>query len=173
MATDRKRFVVFKTALGPAGVVGGKKGIKRVLLPGAKRPTLVRTIREEFPDAEEDGRGLAGAAKSITRYFETGRLTGRAPRLDLEGVTGLRRDVYDALGEIPPGETVTYAELAARIGHPGAHRSVGTALSRNPVPLLVPCHRVLRSDGGLGGFTAEGGVDLKRRMLELEGTLPV
>jgi methylated-DNA-[protein]-cysteine S-methyltransferase len=82
-----------------------------------------------------------------------------------------RRAVYEALREVEPGETVTYAELAGRIGRPGAHRSVGTALSRNPAPVFVPCHRVVRSDGGLGGFTAEGGLALKREMLTLEGAI--
>lgn len=169
MANDESRYLVFETALGPAALVGGPGGVKAAILPGLKARALRAEVRRRFPDAVEGERGLKAAAGALVRYFETGRLPKRLPRMDLDEVTGLRRKVYEALTEVPAGETVTYAELARRIGHPGAHRSVGTALSRNPIPVFVPCHRVLRSDGGLGGFTAEAGIELKRRMLELEG----
>jgi len=166
------RFLIFDTARGPAALVGGRAGIREVVLPGLARAALRREVVRRHPDAEEDGTGLRQAAAAVRRFFETGRLTGRPPRLDLEGVGDFRRRVYEALREVPRGGTVTYGELARRIGRPGAHRSVGTAVSRNPVPLFVPCHRVVRSDGSLAGFTPEGGVELKRAMLELEGALP-
>jgi methylated-DNA-[protein]-cysteine S-methyltransferase len=169
MANDETRYHVFETVFGPAGVVGGGAGLRAVILPGLGMKALRGEIRRRWPDAREEGRGLKAAAGALARYFETGRLPKKRPRLDLGEVSDLRREVYEALAEIPAGETVTYAELARRIDRPGAHRSVGTALSRNPIPVFVPCHRVLRSDGGLGGFTAEGGIELKRRMLELEG----
>ena len=172
METDPIRYLVFDTALGPAAVAGGNRGVCGVVLPGLTRKELAKEVVRRFPGATESTRGLRGAATAIRKYFESGRLGGRRAKLDLDGVTGLRRKVYDALAEVPAGETVTYAELARRSGHPGAHRSVGSAVARNPVPLLIPCHRVVRVDGGLGGFTAEGGIDLKRWMLELEGARP-
>jgi methylated-DNA-[protein]-cysteine S-methyltransferase len=172
MSTEVLRYLVFETAFGPAAVAGGPRGVRGVVLPGLAKRELVSEVRRRFPGAMESARGLTGTATAIRKYFETGRLAGRRARLDLEDVTGLRRKVYDALVEVPAGETVTYAELARRVGHPGAHRSVGSAVARNPVPLLIPCHRVVRADGGLGGFTAEGGVDLKGRMLALEGVMP-
>jgi methylated-DNA-[protein]-cysteine S-methyltransferase len=172
MSTDAIRYLVFDTALGPAAVAGGSRGVRGVVLPGLARKALVREVRRRFPGAMESARGLAGTAAAIRNYFETGRLGRRRAKLDLGEVTGLRRKVYDALAEVPRGETITYGELARRVGHPGAHRSVGSAVARNPVPLLIPCHRAVRSDGGLGGYTAEGGTDLKRWMLEIEGARP-
>jgi methylated-DNA-[protein]-cysteine S-methyltransferase len=171
MTTEAKKFLIFDTTEGPAAVVGGSGGIAGVILPGLRRSALGREIARRFPGAREGERGLKGAAAALASYFETGRLPARLPRLDLSGIGGIRKKVYEALARLPAGRTVTYAELAQRIGHPGAHRSVGSALARNPVPVFVPCHRVIRSDGGMGGFTAEGGIELKRRMLELEGAL--
>jgi methylated-DNA-[protein]-cysteine S-methyltransferase len=163
------RYRILDTALGPAAVAGGREGLRAVLLPGGGRGALEREILRRFPGAVEDPLCLAAASRAVTGYFRTGRLAASAVRLDLSGTKGLRAEVYAALRKVPAGETVTYAELARRIGRPGACRSVGTALARNPLPVFVPCHRVLRTDGGLGGFTAEGGIDLKRAMLRLEG----
>jgi methylated-DNA-[protein]-cysteine S-methyltransferase len=166
---EKVRYRILETTFGPAAVAGGRAGVASVLLPGGSRPGLVREILRRHPGAVEDARCHAAASRALAGYFRTGRLAAAAVRLDLSGVGGLRADVYAALRQVPAGETVTYAELACRIGRPGACRSVGTALSRNPLPVFVPCHRVLRTDGGLGGFTAEGGVERKRAMLRLEG----
>lgn len=171
MARPETNYVLVDTAEGTAALVGGRTGLREVILPGLAPAALRREVLRRHPGAEEDDRGLRGAARSLARYFETGRLAAGRTRLDLGGVDGLRRAVYEELGRIPAGETVTYAALARRIGRPGAHRSVGTALGRNPLPVFVPCHRVVRTDGGLGGYTAEGGVELKRRMLEREGAI--
>ena len=160
---------IFDTVKGPAAVAGSSAGLCLVLLPGLGRRALRAEVRRRLPDAVESDRGLKTAAAAVARYFESGSLPKTRVRLDLEGVGNFRREVYEALCEVAPGETVTYSELARRIGRPAAHRSVGTALSRNPVPLFVPCHRVIRTDGGLGGFTAEGGIELKECMLALEG----
>lgn len=165
------RFGIVETSLGPAAVVGGVAGLTAVILPGFAPKALRSEIRRRFPDAIESERGLKTAARAVARYFETGRMPAKPPRLDLSGLPPFRRTVYEELMRIPSGGTVTYRELADRIGRPGAHRSVGTALSRNPIPLFVPCHRVVRTDGGMGGFTAEGGIELKRSMLALEGAL--
>jgi methylated-DNA-[protein]-cysteine S-methyltransferase len=171
METETVRYQIADTALGPAAVVGGSGGVKAVVLPGLGRGALKKEVRRRFPGAREDARGLARARKALESYFDRGRVPGAGVGLDLADVGPFRKAVYDELVKIPPGEMVTYAELARRIGKPGAHRSVGTALSRNPVPVFVPCHRVVRTDGGMGGFTAEGGVELKREMLRLEGAL--
>ncbi len=162
------RTTIFDTVKGPAAVAGSNAGLCLVILPGLGRRALRAEVRRRLPDAPESDRGLKTAASAVARYFESGKLPKKSLRLDLEGVGNFREAVYEALAEVGAGETVTYSELARRIGRPGAHRSVGTALSRNPVPLFVPCHRVLRADGGLGGFTAEGGLELKAFMLALE-----
>ena len=114
------------------------------------------------PVSAAQERHLRGAVEALRGYFR-----GRAPRLpelDLAG-SDFDRQVWRALVEIPWGETVTYGELAARLGKPGAARAVGSANGRNPIPILVPCHRVVAS-GGLGGYS--GGLDVKRWLLAHE-----
>jgi len=95
--------------------------------------------------------------------------------LDLRGIPAFERRVYEVARTLRPGETSTYGEIARKLGDPSASRAVGGALGRNPFPLVVPCHRVLAADGGLGGFSASGGTALKRRLLQIEGArgLPV
>jgi methylated-DNA-[protein]-cysteine S-methyltransferase len=88
--------------------------------------------------------------------------------LDMNGVPAFRRRVYEVARAIPPGETRSYGEIAARLGAPGSARAVGQALGRNPFPIIVPCHRVLAAGGKIGGFSANGGVGTKLRMLALE-----
>jgi methylated-DNA-[protein]-cysteine S-methyltransferase len=92
--------------------------------------------------------------------------------VELEGVGPFARKVYDAAREIPIGKTSTYGELAKKLGQPKAVRAVGRALARNPIPLIIPCHRILAADGKPGGFSAHGGAVTKLKLLALEG-LPV
>jgi methylated-DNA-[protein]-cysteine S-methyltransferase len=107
---------------------------------------------------------LAEAAAQLEAYFE-GKLRRFDLPLDLGG-TGFQRRVWEHLVEIPYGETRTYAQVAAAIGHPSAIRAVGAANGQNPVAIIVPCHRVIRTGGGLGGYG--GGLDAKRALLDLE-----
>ena len=89
--------------------------------------------------------------------------------LDLEDTPAFERRAYQAARAVPPGQTTTYGAIAATLGEPGAARAVGQAMGRNPFPIVVPCHRVLAISGGLGGFSAGGGVATKLRMLAIEG----
>jgi methylated-DNA-[protein]-cysteine S-methyltransferase len=122
-------------------------------------------------DAPRDGRrddaALGPAARQIAQYFARERTTFDLP-LDLQG-TDFERAVWAAVAAIGYGETATYGELAARIGHPGAARAVGAANGRNPVALIVPCHRVIGAGGALTGYAY--GLERKRALLELEGVL--
>lgn len=131
----------------------------------------------DFPSAKTQRESPAAAPDAVTRRWHatTGRalldaLAGRKPRalppLDLSSGTPFQREVWTALGRIPCGETLSYGELAHAIGRPKAVRAVGGACGANPIPVLVPCHRVLAADGRLGGFTA--GLDWKRRLLKAE-----
>jgi methylated-DNA-[protein]-cysteine S-methyltransferase len=166
------RYAIVDTPVGPVGLVRGPAGYRAVLLPGPGGKTAVRRrIRSAWPDAREDAGALEDGVAAIRAWAEGGRPPRRRLRLDLEGVSPFHRRVYDALRKIPRGRTRTYGEVAARAGSPGAHRSVGSALARNPLPVLIPCHRVVRSGGGLGGFSAPGGLALKERMLRLEGAI--
>ena len=105
----------------------------------------------------------------ITTYFEGARVNfTRDIPVVLDGFSSFCRSVLTACREIKFGQTVSYSELAKKVGRPAASRAVGNALAENPLPLIIPCHRVVRSNGKLGGFSAPGGISLKKKMLELE-----
>jgi methylated-DNA-[protein]-cysteine S-methyltransferase len=103
--------------------------------------------------------------KELKEYFESGR-EEFTQRIVLTGGTEFEKAVWHALMEIPYGETRTYKWLAEKIGKPNASRAVGQALSRNPIPIIIPCHRIIESDGTIGGYS--GGIDIKRRLLDIE-----
>ena len=115
---------------------------------------------------------VSAAIDSVQRLLRGERNDLSNIRLDLESQTPFRRRVYEAARRIAPGTTVSYGELAARLGQPGASRAVGQALGRNPFAIVVPCHRILAAGGRTGGFTANGGVTTKLRLLELESAVP-
>jgi len=114
--------------------------------------------------AESGNAFLRAAERQLREYFDGARREFDLP-LDLRG-TPFQLQVWRALTQIPYGETRTYAQIASQIGHPKATRAVGSANGRNPVPIIVPCHRVIATGGGLGGYSA--GLDFKRRLLALE-----
>lgn len=106
--------------------------------------------------------------RSIETYFKNGQGDFSGYKFDLDGMTPFQRSVLEAISKIPAGETMTYGEVAAAAGKPGAARAVGNVMAHNPIPLMLPCHRVVASNG-LGGFT--GGLEVKRKLLKLEGAL--
>lgn len=114
----------------------------------------------------EDARVVAAR---VARHLETGREDLSDVPVDLAAVSGFHRTVLEALRAVPAGETVSYGELARRVGNPGASRAVGGAMARNPIPVVVPCHRVLATGGRLGNYSGARGVDTKRALLSLEG----
>jgi methylated-DNA-[protein]-cysteine S-methyltransferase len=161
---------IFATAIGGCGIAWSDAGIAAVLLPeGSKAATRAR-LRRLFPAAREAV--PAGAVQDAIGRIgtllrgETAELAGIV--LDMSGIGEFERRVYALARTIPPGATLTYGEVAARIGDKGAARAVGRALGRNPFPIIVPCHRVLAAAGGLGGFSAPGGVTTKLRLLAIE-----
>jgi len=110
------------------------------------------------------------ARRQLDEYFAHRRTAFDVP-VDWSLSAGFRRTVLQALADVPYGHVVTYRDLAERTGRPGASRAVGGAMASNPVPIIVPCHRVLRTGGGLGGYSGAGGLDTKRTLLALEGAL--
>ena len=127
-------------------------------------------LAARFPGSEEAEPPpfVADAAARIVRLLSGERVDFADVPLDLSEASELERKVYAAALRIPCGEVRTYGEIAREIDAPGAAQAVGVALGRNPVPILVPCHRVLASGGKSGGFSAPGGVSTKFRMLEIE-----
>jgi len=159
----------FDTALGRMGVAASARGVVRVALPGdaAAMADLASRGDDTSRAAAADAMAEA-AARELVEYAAGQRRTFTVP-VCLDGLTPFRVAVALALRQVPFGRTVTYGELARRAGRPGAARAVGQAMAANPVPILVPCHRVVAAEG-LGGFG--GGAALKRRLLALEGVVP-
>ncbi|HEX8655864.1 MAG TPA: methylated-DNA--[protein]-cysteine S-methyltransferase [Allosphingosinicella sp.] len=128
-------------------------------------------LEARFPGATEADPPsfVADAVALIGRLLRGEKVDLGGIPVDPEGASALERKVYEAARRIPCGEVRTYGEIAREIGVPGSAQAVGAALGRNPIPIVVPCHRVLASAGRSGGFSAPGGVDTKFRMLEIEG----
>ena len=181
-ATASGHFL-FDTALGVVGIAWTSRGITRLQLPGsdpADTERLLTAVRNGFPRPEcaADARvrlerllppKIAAAVGLLRRYATGEPVDLAAVPVDLPHVSDFRRDVYRAARRIAHGEVLSYGELADRAGHAGAYRETGSAMGSNPVPLLVPCHRVLAAGRKPGGFSAPGGVATKLRLLALEG----
>lgn len=162
---------IFKTSLGFCGLAWTAHGIAGVQLPERDQKATRERLQARFPGFEQSP---VPTNIRIVRDGITALLSGRPQEfadvvLDVRAITPFRRKVYDSARTILRGNSLTYGELAKRIGAPGSARAVGQALGCNPFPVIVPCHRVLASGGKTGGFTAEGGVATKLRMLVLEG----
>jgi len=164
-------YALFDTAIGSCGVVWGERGIAGVHLPDANPARTRAGVTRRFPGATpgEPTPQVQQAIDGIVALFRGEKRDLREIVLDVEGLPDFSRRVYELARTIPPGATLTYGEVARRLGTPGMARAVGHALGQNPWPIVVPCHRVLAADGGMGGFSAPGGVSTKRRMLEIEG----
>ncbi len=161
------RFRVLETALGPFGLVAGDAGLRHVYLPQRAASATLRSVRTAYPEAREDKRLLPELCRQLLVYAEGEPAMFDVP-LDFTGAPPFHAEVWNACRQIPYGMTVSYKELAARVGRPGAARAVGAAMKANRFPIVVPCHRVRKSDGGLGGYSGPGGVSFKRRLLRLE-----
>ena len=166
-------FAIFDTAIGRCGIVWGERGIHAVQLPMATEHKTRGRLRQRHGDIAEapppaevqhaiDGIVdlLAGKPNDLSEVV-----------LDLEDVPEFNRGVYDIARTIPPGKTMTYGDIAKRLGGVELSRDVGQALGRNPCPIVVPCHRVLAAGGKPGGFSANGGVVTKLKMLAIEGAV--
>ena len=158
----------FKTKWGWCGIAAGPKGLKRVVIPGRNnRAGVLRILRKDFPQAAEDPRGLSRAVKLLKEYF-AGRTISFGLPVDLDGLTPFQKQVLRATRKVPYGRRETYSAIARRIGRPRAARAVGGALARNPLPIVIPCHRIIAASGALGGFSAAGGTKVKAALLHLE-----
>jgi len=167
-------FTLFDTAIGECGLVWGERGIVGALLPESRAGANRARIARKFPEAveAEPPAAVRAAAEAIGALLRGEARDLSDVELDLSRASDFERRVYAVARAIPPGQTLTYGEIAARLGQPPeAARAVGQAMGRNPVPILVPCHRVLGAGGRLGGFSAPGGTRTKLRMLTIEGAL--
>ncbi len=164
-------FALFDTAIGRCGIAWGKRGVLCVRLPESSDDETRAWIGQQFPDARhaKPSRAAQHAIDGIGALLRGEASDLSSVALDMEGVPAFHRRVYLEARAIAPGTTLSYGEVARRIGAPGSARAVGQALGRNPFAIVVPCHRVLAAGGKPGGFSARGGVTTKVRMLTIEG----
>jgi methylated-DNA-[protein]-cysteine S-methyltransferase len=176
------KYVIFKTKWGYFGLAGTEYALCRTCLPGPSPERVKsyflkslllqqRATSIEYPvsSIESDKTFFKPIQEKITAYFE-GACVNFSPDIPvlLDGFSEFQRAVLTACRKVKFGQTITYGELANKLGLPTAARVVGSALARNPLPLIIPCHRVIRTDGSLGGFSGLGGLSLKRRLLAHE-----
>lgn len=162
------RYRCLRTSAGWVGFACSPRGLRRVWLGATRAAELRRTIAAECPGAVEDPKLMPELAAALAAYFAGRPVSFADVPVDWRGAPWFEVDVWRACREVPYGQTRTYRELAERVGRPGAARAVGQAMRRNPCPLVIPCHRIVRSDGRPGGYSAPGGEALKRRLLALE-----
>jgi O-6-methylguanine DNA methyltransferase len=156
-----------QTAWGWVGIASSPGGLLALTLPEPTQERALKPLLERW-DGEQlhDDPRLDGLKTKLQRYFDGQRVLFDEP-LDLRAATAFQGRVWSAVRDIPCGETRSYGQIARQVGSPGAARAVGQAMATNPLPIIVPCHRVIGSGGNLCGFG--GGLDLKRRLLEMEG----
>lgn len=158
-------YTIFATGFGWIAVAGSEQGLSRITLPQTNREEALGYIAGLAPQPVADSSFFGDLIPRLQGYFK-GERVEFPDALDLTGTTTFQQAVWKATRTIPYGETRAYGWVAGEMGVPGAGRAVGQALGRNRFPIVVPCHRVVGSDGSLGGFS--NGLETKRRLLALE-----
>jgi methylated-DNA-[protein]-cysteine S-methyltransferase len=165
-------YTIFDTAAGPCGLAWSAKGVVRFQLPGQSRDETERLLRRRLTNAKTalPPPEIQTTIEAVQHYFAGEETDFSIVPVDLSGQDAFFKDIYAALRRVGWGQTTTYGALAKQIGAgPEVARDVGVAMGRNPVALIIPCHRCLAAGGKLGGFSAPGGSETKLKMLELEG----
>ena len=164
-------YAIFDTAVGECGIAWGDRGVIGFQLPEGDAPATRRRMQTRFPDAKEarPPASVQQGIDAIVSLMQGDRADLAFVPLDMDGVPDFHRRVYDVARTIRPGETMTYGDIAKRLGDPGSARAVGQALGRNPFAVIVPCHRVVAAGGKTGGFSAGGGTATKLKLLAIEG----
>jgi methylated-DNA-[protein]-cysteine S-methyltransferase len=172
MSMAAQHYLVFETAGGFCAIAWSGAGVARFQLPTKSAAATERLLLRRLPGAERGAppREIAEAVAAVKRYFEGQKTDFSHIALDLADQDAFFKQVYEAARQVSWGQTTTYGALAKALGagREGA-RDVGQAMAKNPVALIIPCHRVLAAGGKIGGFSAPGGSAAKTRMLELEG----
>ena len=170
MADEELKYATFSTYMGWAGILGSAKGLCRVTLPQRSVQAVHQLLGDGVNYAPRSPRRFEDLMGRL-RIYLGGKVASFPDELDLSTATPFQRQVWEKTRLIPYGETRSYSWVAEQIGKPGAARAVGQALARNPLPIIIPCHRVVASDGKLCGFA--GGLGMKRRLLSLEASAKV
>lgn len=162
------QYSLFKTRWGWFGILGCESGLLRTCLPMAFKEAAQRRLLSGIKDAVPAKNTFRRLEKDILAYYKGRYVDFSEIAVCLDGLTTFQQEVLAALRQVTYGHTVSYGELARRVKNPNAARAIGTVMAQNPLPLIIPCHRVIKTDGSLGYFSAAGGVDTKKRMLDLE-----
>lgn len=165
-------FAIFETAIGPCGIAWSERGVIGVQLPEATEPRTRARLQKNFREARETPPPvvIANAIAQIVALLDGAAADFSGVPLDIATLPEFNRRVYDVISSVPSGATMTYGEIAAQLGEePQAARDVGQALGENPIPIIIPCHRVLAANGKPGGYSGAGGVRTKLRLLTIEG----
>ena len=165
-------FAVFETAIGDCGIAWSTAGVTGFQLPERDLSSTRQRMTSRFTGAIEapPPPDIQRAVDAVIALLGGGRVDLAFVPIDMDGLPAFHQRVYDVARSIPPGATLTYGAIATQLGDPGSARAVGQALGRNPIPVIVPCHRVLAADGKTGGFSAPGGTATKLNLLAIEGT---
>ena len=163
------KYSVFRTKWGYFGLAGIETALYRTHLPWPEAEKVEHHLLENLAGFERDKNYFKQLQEQIAAYFDGGLVKfGSVIPVSIDNLCRFSRKVLSTCRNIEFGRTVSYSHLAEKSGSPAAGRAVGNALAKNPLPLIIPCHRVVRVDGGIGGFTAPGGTALKIRLLEHE-----
>ena len=159
-------FILFDTCLGCMGILSSPQGLRRIILPLRTREEVISQAKAHDYTAESYTSDTPGDLPQRLKRYLAGEQVDFPDRLDLAGATHFQQSVWQVVQAIPYGETKSYAWVASRLGSTKFARAVGQALAKNPLPIIIPCHRVISSDGSLGGFS--GDLEVKRYLLCLE-----
>jgi len=163
---EELRYTIFNTGMGWVGILGSAAGLMRISLPQHSAQKARQLLGDNVNYATQTPRLFENLMERLRSYFD-GHKVAFPDRLDLSQATSFQREVWETARLIPYGETRSYAWVAEQMGKPRAVRAVGQALARNPLPIIIPCHRVVTSDGNLGGYS--GGLEMKSHLFQLEG----
>lgn len=165
---DRICYTIFRTRWGWFGLCGNGQGLLRTCLPAKSKGKIRHTLLSGLDAPYELPSCFKPVRDDIIAYFEGDYVDFSKISVRLNDLTEFQQKVLTVLRNVRYGQTITYADLAKMTGKPTAARAVGGVMSKNPLPLIIPCHRVIRSDGSPGGFSAQGGIQTKKRMLQIE-----
>jgi len=170
MSKNIFKYAIFLTAWGWAGFVFDRKGLRIFVLPEEKKEDVLFQIKKELKcnNLFEDSRGWENLIQKVKEYYAGKKVNFADCQLNLDSYTNFQKKILQTVRKISYGEIRSYKEAAEAAGYPRAYRAVGNTMRNNPLPLIIPCHRVIRSDGGLGGFSGKESHPLKKKMIDLE-----
>ena len=170
MVNKIKAYNIFITSWGWVSFAADQDGVRLLILPEKNREDVVAETEKmaSLVNSVEKNEPCVELVKKIEDYFKGDKVDFSNTQVNLKRYSAFQKKILQTVKKIPYGETRSYKEVAEISGYPKAYRSVGTTMKHNSIPLIIPCHRVIKSDGNLGGFSAKGGINLKKRMLNLE-----